>query len=402
MIEPHSAIARLADCSTPENEYWTHVSRQDELPLAKGSARLKSVADLNALADEYAASAPADLVTFIADRLLVKPGLINEIRVLCGITDKRMYLDLSYIFTRIEDPDDTSKTLSGEPPHMLTKHPLDFFQRKLAARQGRPLASTLSATTIAAYLVDKGIARMLHLYAHMQPADRGVLINNLIMPKELQQNETKRRGHGAEAAVAVILRDLGVHFSPFDKIENPMGSNDPNVSPDTFEVLRRVANKTLSVDLLMLDSTKIVRGCMQGLIQSSDPGQFGVNKSDETLQIRCNVDAFNAAHIDRQIQYWGLVDGVGYCENKTGTLNKMLRHFHRFVQIKSLYKVGLGMHEMGLCTVRGIHFNPGFYSRLMRAQMIDKYVSRDIPVIDDPGDVGSLHPIAGGHATLFI
>ena len=67
------------------------------------------------------------------------------------------------------------------------------------------------------------------------------------------------------------------------------------------------------------------------MIHTSDPGQYGVNKSDETVDIYRRIGAYNAEVAQEQKVYLlGSVDGVGFSENPNGTIVKMLDAFDDF------------------------------------------------------------------------
>jgi hypothetical protein len=233
----------------------------------------------------------------------------------------------------------------------------------LSRTRKQPAVAELCASLVARYFVSKGLGDILDLYARLDATDRAIIVNRLILPKEYQQNEAKRRGHGAEVELAKLLTQLGCTFFPVDKATNPMGSHDPNVNKVTFAMSLRDSSTTFSFDLVILDGQGNTRVGIQGLVQSSDPGQFGVNKFNETREIRRAMDAFNiTVPQDRTVQLWGIVDGVGYSENKNGTINNMLRTFHTFVQISSLYKAALALHAIGLCSIKAIKFNSDYYS----------------------------------------
>ena len=118
------------------------------------------------------------------------------------------------------------------------------------------------------------------------------------------------------------------------------------MSLDTFELSRKINGKTWAFDLIITkDSTTADHiAYVQGLIHTSDPGQYGVNKSDETVIIKEGLNVFNQKHNTTR-ELWGLVDGVGFAENKTNTIDKMLFQFDTFIQLNTLYKAALKLHE---------------------------------------------------------
>jgi hypothetical protein len=137
----------------------------------------------------------------------------------------------------------------GKTLYELDKHPLDFFKNLLVAKN--PIISKKSAEIITKYLVDKQLIEILLVLKRFSKDEINTIIDKLILPKEMQQAEAKRRGHGAEHSLAVILHLLGTSFIPKDKHINPMSSNDPNVNIDTFEIVPKKKGETYSFDLII-------------------------------------------------------------------------------------------------------------------------------------------------------
>ena len=379
-----------------------HVSSQEELPLADGAVGTTELAGL----EELSRTVPADagdeqLTEFLQKQLIANPDLMDQVRCLAGISDKRLYLDLSYVFSRTPHPTE-NRTLCGCLPSDLTRHQTSYFKNKLRGNSpGRERSA--SANVIAGYFIQREVGSMLRFYSKLEPEHRRAIIANLIDPKEAQQNEAKRRGHGSEVALASLVQSLGCNFLPEDKLTNPMGGNDPNVDRVSFVVTERNPGRTFSSDLVLLDGQGNVQVCVLGLVQSSDPGQFGVDKCGTCRNVREAMDVLNRRReANRQLQLWGVVDGVGYSENKNGTINPMLPQFHTFVQAKSLYKAGLALHSLGRCVIVAIKFNYEFYTPHTAQQMIERYVPNGIRVLADGDQVHGLRAIQAGWATLFV
>jgi len=398
-----SAVREITDCSDNQAEYWTHVSSQAELPLADAAWRDRTLGQLDGFIDAVSRNADRDESSWqsaVADTLFDKPSSLSEFRLVAAISDKRLYLDLSYMFSRVIDPNDTSTTLCGCSPSNLTRHPTAFFERMLGKRVAGERRRA-AANTIAQYLTDRGLDRVLDLYAGLGAEARLAVLLHWLMPKETQQNEAKRRGHGAEAAIARILQEVNCTILPTEKATNPMGAYDPNVSMETFEVVPRRPGATFSADIVLPRHDGRIAACVMGLVQSSDPGQFGVNKSDEVVGLRRLIDANNEKAAYPPLELWGLVDGVGYSENKAGTVNKMLESFHYNIQVKSAYKAGLRAHQLGLTEIRAIKFDMEFYSPTTRDQMIERYVPQEVEVLlNEPAS--DWRPVSAGAAVLWL
>ena len=80
---------------------------------------------------------------------------------------------------------------------------------------------------------------------------------------------------------------------------------------------------------------------------------------------------------------WGLVDGVGFIENPDDTIFKMLGQFDTFIQLKSLYKAALKLHQLKIVKIKAIRFDMDFYSKEEADGMFEKYGSNDISKITD-------------------
>ena len=238
-----------------------------------------------------------------------------------------------------------------------------------------------TADVITKYLLEKGLKEILEAYSAMSEGQRDAILNCLILPKEMQQVDAKLRGHGPEAELAKLIDFMGCHMVPEDKAANPMGQHDPNVNFVSFELAPKNSTSTFSSDLIVLNQNSgKVKICVVGLVHSSDPGQFGVDKANTVKDIRLKIDKFNKQNPDRGIEIWGLVDGVGYSENKNGTINAMLPHFHNFVQLKTMWKAALRLHELKLTKIKAIRFDESFYSEKILTQL-SKYVPKNVEVL---------------------
>lgn len=368
-------LMALSDCETDETEYWYNVSSQFELPLAAAKVKPELAKKLDSIASACN-SGKHSLSALIQRTLLEEPDSLHELRGLVSIPDKRLYLDLSYIFSRTKSSGRGS--LCGCFASALIRHQTSYFINILKKDNAD---ANIASRVITEYLMMKGLQAILEAYSEMSATQRAAVMRCLIIPKEMQQIDAKLRGHGPEAKLAELIEFLGCSFLPEGKAKNPMASHDPNINHTTFEVEARDAEATFSSDMVVLQpKTKLVRICIVGLVHSSDPGQFGVDKARTVQYIRSKIDIFNEQNKGRDIEIWGLVDGVGYSENKNGTLNAMLPHFHCFVQLKTLWKAALRLHQLELARIRAIEFNPSFYSANHVAQF-ERYIPQDVQVV---------------------
>jgi hypothetical protein len=388
-------------------EFWYHVSQQHELPLATNQVTTQEIAALNTLADSVRTISASALNEQLAGNLLADPDLISLLRTLIRISDKRLYLDLSYEFSRLPHPTQEGITLCGCAPQHLTRHSLPFFinliKRHQHSNQERRAVAQASAQAIARYFLEKGLANMLHFYASLDSNSRALLVRHLILPGEIQQAEAKLRGHGIEQALAILLRAIGCQFFPEGKDTNPMGSHDPNIDPETMQVSDRTPGRTFSTDLVILDRYLQPTAFVVGLVHTSDPGQFGVDKSDTVVAIRRQIDVFNSTSTTSRRSLWGLVDGVGYSENKAGTIDKIAPALHCMLQNHSLYKAALEAHRLGLIQVVAIAFDDNFYSMSAKAYMQVNYVPAGVQVIDwNSGTPLGTRAIDAGRARVYV
>ncbi|TBG27779.1 hypothetical protein ELG79_22085 [Rhizobium leguminosarum] len=363
--------------SNVQEEYWFFVSPQEELPLA-GSVEVDM--DLPRIMHFFAEMGALDASALrrgLADYLLKAPSMFHDIRQFLGLSDKRAYLDLSYIASRTPHP--TSNTsLCGCQPWTLARHPLEFFVSLL--HPAKPMEVRRSAALMLSdYLMKHGLETAAPSFADMSEDTLRLLYLRLISPKEYQQRAAKRRGHGCEAALAKILVEIGLPTIPEDKASNPMGARDPNVDLNSMTITARTAGTTYSFDTVIADGG-LPRILVQSLIHTSDPGQYGVNKSDETVAVAREVAAWTKNNPERPVELWGLLDGVGFSENKPQTLNKLLSNVGHFVQLRTLFKAGLRAHELGLTVVDGIVFEDGLGADAIDF-MAHSYVPKGVPVL---------------------
>lgn len=379
------------------NEYWFHVSNQDEIPIFGKIEKSIDGKRLYDIAKDFP-DADTERVAYLKEQIMSDVTLVDTLRTIVGITDKRMYLELSYLFNKYRKEASSDQNILGESVYSLKKHLVSYFERLISKRSEK---SDVSLSIITDYLEQRGVSAILSMMKKMSEDEVNAIVHYLLLPKEIQQEETKRRGHGAEKELADLLHSLGVHYLPEDKHENPMGSNDPNVDKKSFELAERDEKTTWSMDLIVKkgDALKVL---IQGLVHTSDPGQYGVNKSGETVLVKDGINKHNKkVGSGETIELWGLVDGVGFIENPNNTIFKMLKHFDFFVQLKSLYKVGLKLHTLGMVKVKAIRFDMSFYTEKEANDMFALYGSEDIMKITD-GTMPEGREIKAGKAWLYV
>lgn len=377
-------------------EYWFHVSNQNEIPIFGHAEKSIDSNLLYSIAQQMQGN-NSDFDT-LKQIISLNPNAIDTLRTIVGVTDKRMYLELSYIFNKHRQDNISDTNILGESVYILKKHSVSYF-KNLIKNQSIQLNGKEVLNVIAKYLEDRGVISILHVLKKMNADEVSSLVDYLILPKEIQQEETKKRGHGAEQALATVLHNIGVSFIPDRRHINPMSQDDQNVDKVTFELTAREEKTTWSMDLII---THEEQPCIfvQGLIHSSDPGQYGVNKSGETVSVKAGLIKHNET-VPFQKELWGLVDGVGFIENPENTIFKMIQQFDTFVQLKSLYKAGLKLHKLGIVKIKAIRFDMSFYSQNEADEMFELYGSDDIIKITD-NRIPDGKEIPAGKAWIYI
>ena len=359
-----------------QSEYWFHVADQMEIPIA---GNVDKSIDLDLLA-KVAFSTPEDqndILSYIKALILKNPDSVDMLRTLIGVSDKRMYLELSYAYSKAKYDKSDKTNILEYSVYDLNKKTLKFFKGTLSGADKK--LSEKSSQIISNYLVDRGLHKVLKAIKKVDKDELEVLVDKLILTKEVQQAEAKRRGHGAEHMLSLLINNIGLQMIPEGRHTKPIGFRDPNVDRDSFELSTKIKGKTWSFDLIIKSSKGENFAFVQSLIHTSDPGQYGVNKSDETI-----------------------FDGVGFCENKKDTIDKMLGEFDCFIQMKTLYKSALKLHQLGFVKIKAIAFDTSFYDTNEADEMYRKYCSPDIKNVSSQAPDSDWESIEAGKATLFL
>lgn len=342
-------------------EFWYCVAAQDDLPLHKGHNIESNVcSDLISFIEFYKTNLTQNqtLDTLLSNALLNNPEIINHIRLLVGVSDKRLYLDLTYLTNVFKD--NTGKRLFNYDRKDLTKHTTSFYisQLKNSKSKGN------YAKIISEYFIQKGLQDILDTFATLDTEQITQIFNNLIAPKEIQQMQAKYRGHSAEMEFSKIFNSCGMNIFPENKHQDPMATHDPNVDLSTMTIVRKDKNNANihSFDLIIKDERGNIRILVQSLIHSSDPGQYGVNKSDETIDIMKLIKDYNSKNPNKKVYLLGSIDGVGFCENVNGTVAKMINVFDDFFQVHTLFKIAIFLQKEGFINIiEGIFFDKAFF-----------------------------------------
>jgi len=372
-------------------EFWYCVSPQREMPLFQ---QIDGEMDgllifLNQFRSKYeqsrllnpALSPEETLLSVCSDYIIEEPGCISVLRQLVGISDKRLYLDLTYIFNRALKPN--GDHLLGESWSSLKKHSTAYF--KNCIRRG-PIKEQ-SRDIVLDYLVNNGLVPFLMNLISIPENVIQNIYSYLIAPKERQQKEAKYRGHSCEMYLARFLRLLEVSFLPATKDTELMGERDIKVDLSTMQIVQTNDNDNVhSFDLIVLDGLGNIKVLIQSLLHTSDPGQYGVDKSNETLIIKEKIINYNRSNAGREIELWGFVDGVGFSENPVNTIGKMIDKFDEFIQVKSLFKLAIALKRLGLLTDwLGIRLDDNYFDDEIKTHFRERFFvpSGAVLVLDD-------------------
>src|SRR5690554_1995344 len=104
---------KYGQINSPTEEFWYHVSQQYELPMAVNQTAFHEISTLNQLADSVRTKTEEQLTEQLASDIIKDPRLVELMRILISVSDKRLYLDLSYQFSRLPHPRVDGATLCG-------------------------------------------------------------------------------------------------------------------------------------------------------------------------------------------------------------------------------------------------------------------------------------------------
>lgn len=361
-------------------EYWYCVSPQYNLPIYEGKGEKKKLSSdyIVEFVQSFASTPTEERESFVREQIATNPSVIEELRKLVGVSDKRFYLDMTYEANMNLDMTYKGNMIAGdvtitEPRGKLKRHDTKYFMRAIQD----PGRKDATVSLIMSYFKSKGLLEILETFSALSNEQFKQIIKNLIDTKETQQADAKYRGHGAEKAFAEVFNYCGVKIVPDNKHIDPMAGYDPNVDLETMTFSQHEVgiSDSYSFDLVILDDSDSPAVLVQSLIHSSDPGQYGVNKSDETVEIKRKRDERNERH-GSNVALLGSVDGVGFCENQGGTIVKMLNAFDGFFQINTLFKIPIYLASFHLISdFVGVCLDKDYFEKDFIDQFDRKYLS---------------------------
>lgn len=386
-------------------EFWYCVAPQDNIPLPDDTKNeqqesYNELIGLLNLYDSFRKTHPNfETVEIVKCLMLQKPKTITSFRKLIDISDKRLYLDLTYL---VNYYDVSGIRFVDTNRESLVKHSTTFFINYLESGK----YNDLFAFEVAKYFCDRGLTDSLEAFSSLSKEQLSSIFTNLIINRETLHRDAKLRGHGVEQAFAKIFKSCGVSIIPASKDIEPMGEHDPNVDLSTLQIIpRNTRNQNChSFDLIIKDADDRIKILIQSLIHTSDPGQFGVNKSDETVDIYRRIGAYNAGVAQEEKVYLlGSVDGVGFSENPNGTIVKMLDAFDDFFQMHTLFKIPVFLQKIGLINnVYGIVFDTKYFGAIA-IEHFRKHYLEPAGIIDMTGqDTSAYKTLHAGKAIVVF
>lgn len=168
-------------------EYWFHVSNQNEIPIFGHAEKSIDSGLLYTIAQQLPGN-DDDLET-LKEIISLDPDAIDTLRTIVGVTDKRMYLELSYIFNKHRQTEKSDTNILGESVYLLKKHSVSYFKNLI--RNQTPKGKGV-LNIVAKYLEDRGVLSILHVLNKMEADEVSSLVDYLLLPKEIQQEETKK------------------------------------------------------------------------------------------------------------------------------------------------------------------------------------------------------------------
>ena len=135
-------------------EFWYHVANQDEIPIYGDVDR--SI-DLELFTIYLQKIKKGDFLNQTKFYLKKNPELLDKLRTFAGISDKRLYLDLSYLFAKKIFKN--KKNIFRKELYELDRHPVKYFKNIL--KSSNIEESNFSSEIIANYLISKNIKEVI-------------------------------------------------------------------------------------------------------------------------------------------------------------------------------------------------------------------------------------------------
>jgi len=307
----------------------------------------------------------------LGEEIFQNPETIDVLRLLVAKTKTQIRTDLSLVFRDTRSPEGAD-SLCGCSSDELTTHTYDYFKNFISGNRRSYAEARSAAETMGAYFERQGVEQVLSDFQGLGSAARARILDNSILPHDQRGSRSKRQGHGVEAELARILTECGIDVTPSDKTQNPMAGD--------------ITFNGMSYDLLIENNGK-VEIALISLFHTSNPGQYGADKTEKTEQYAESLASSEAS-------LWAFCDGAGFTMHN-GALHNVIDNVDNFVQVKSLWKLPLHLHESGVITLKGVTFSD-FYDA------DDHRRFRQALSIDFGKPDSDATPVDAGEATLWL
>lgn len=194
-----------------ETEYWFNVMPQAEMPIAGTMEHLADLEVLKKVLDKLAKVDEKDIAGELASELLKNPEMFHDLRKLLGISDKRAYLELSFLASRYKHPTEPS-ALCGCQPWTMARHPMQFFIQLL--KNGKENLRQAAAKVMSKYLLGEGLEAAAKAFSAMSADDR-------------RDDRRVRRGPPARAAQSDRLNFAAVRAKTWSAWSSPAVRKTP-------------------------------------------------------------------------------------------------------------------------------------------------------------------------------
>ncbi|NHN43514.1 hypothetical protein G9C85_17995 [Halorubellus sp. JP-L1] len=317
--------------------------------------------------------------------LVNDPEPLDTLRLLVGRTKTKLSIDLSLSFRGTESPAG-DPSLCGCSMDGFTRHQYSYFKNFLSGNRRSNSEVQKAGETIANYFANIGVIDVLGDFASMSTSARQNIIEEAIVPHDGRQSRAKRQGHGAEAEIARVIEAIGANIRPANKVSHPMEGD--------------VDFEDYSYDLLVDDDNGNTRAGLISLFHTSNPGQFGVDKTAKTANYLQSIESYNKTVSNGEdCELWSFCDGAGFAMNNKA-LRNVLGSVDDWVQIKSVWKLALSLNRRDICNVEAIAFNQDFYSDDELDQLERSLSSVD--VVNEGRVDSSLREVEAGEAVLYV
>ena len=388
-----------------KEEFWKNVAKTTDIPIAgkRNDPKFTTLSELFRLLKTEGNEIKQKEI--VKKYLITNPETLKILRLFVGISTTKLQLDCSGIFKDTKHPEETNSSLCGCNEKFIA-HTITFFINLLKNTNSKVKEKT--AEVLTDYLCAEGLLESLTCFGKLKEKDRQIIVDTGMMPPDLRQSLAKRRGHGAEGRIAEVIEQLGCDLHPKNKASEPM-KGDIRLEISTLNITKRKDGeskkkfeaRTLSYDLVILNSKKEIEVLVVGTVHTSNPGEYGKQKIEKEIIYKKMIDDYNSKN-KKNIILCALADGKGFSMS-TSNLDAIIDNVDDVIQINTVYKIGLILHKKKLCNIKAIELDSEFYSIEEMKKIKKKYIPNDVKIITSDQEIDSTwKKIPAGKAILYI